>query len=368
MTTYYNEHEPFAAQWLRNLSAAGHISGGTVDERDIQTIVPAELAGFERVHFFAGIGGWDYALRLAGWPEGLPVWTGSCPCQPFSCAGKGKGEKDERHLWPEFFRLIKACRPGVVIGEQVASAIGHGWLDGVFADLEGEGYACGAAVLPACSVGAPHKRDRLFWVAHNNDIGRLSGYGEAEDTRGEVGIRGGPFVGDGGEDDSSLAQDPLCIGRGGRGERNPWEGIGQIQAAGLCGAGSVSDTERPQEHQEPPESDTAERERGAVEPGGRSVDMRPWSRYSVVLCADGKARRIAAQSEVQPVVDGLPECLEPAGPEEFGEEAYPLVKGSPGRVGMLRGAGNAIVPQVAAEFIAAFMESVGITGVVKRSP
>ena len=91
MSAYYNEHDPFAAAWLRELIADGLIADGEVDERDIQTLDPADLAGYTQCHFFAGIGGWSLALRLAGWPDDRPVWTGSCPCQPFSSAGKSGG-------------------------------------------------------------------------------------------------------------------------------------------------------------------------------------------------------------------------------------------------------------------------------------
>src|SRR5271168_3827885 len=118
---YYNEIDPFAAQWLRNLISANLIGNGHVDERSIEDVKPSELSGYTQCHFFAGIGGWSYALRLAGWPDDRPVWTGSCPCQPFSAAGKGAGFADERHLWPAFFHLIRECRPGTVFGEQVAS-------------------------------------------------------------------------------------------------------------------------------------------------------------------------------------------------------------------------------------------------------
>ena len=121
MNAYYNENDPHAAQWLRNLIAAGHIAPGEVDERDIRDVVPADLAGFTQCHWFAGIGVWSLALRQAGWPDDRPVWTGSCPCQPFSAAGKGKGIKDARHLWPDWFGLIRECRPPVIFGEQVAS-------------------------------------------------------------------------------------------------------------------------------------------------------------------------------------------------------------------------------------------------------
>lgn len=166
MSAFYNEIDPYCAQWLRNLIAAGHIASGVVDERSIEDIAPDELRGYTQCHFFAGLGGWSYALRLAGWPDDRPVWTGSCPCQPFSQAGKGAGFADERHLWPAWFHLIRECKPSVIFGEQVANAIRHGWLDGVFSDLEGASYACGAAVLSASAADAPHRRDRLWFVAN----------------------------------------------------------------------------------------------------------------------------------------------------------------------------------------------------------
>lgn len=137
---------------------------GVVDERSVWEVLPRELLGFTQCHFFAGIGGWPYALQLAGCPEDFPLWTGSCPCQPFSNAGKGKGLTDERHLWPAWYHLLCECRPPVVLGEQVDAAIRYGWLDLVFDDLEGAGYACGAVSLPAASVGTPHQRQRLYWL------------------------------------------------------------------------------------------------------------------------------------------------------------------------------------------------------------
>ena len=168
---YYNEIDPYAAQWLRNLIDAGHIAHGIVDERSILDVKPADLAGYTQCHFFAGIGVWSHALRQSGWPDSRPVWTGSCPCQPFSAAGNGGGVTDKRHLWPTWFNLIRECRPPVIFGEQVESAINHGWLDLVQTDLEGEDYACGAVGLPAGGVGAPHIRQRLWFVA-DADSGR----------------------------------------------------------------------------------------------------------------------------------------------------------------------------------------------------
>jgi len=95
---YYNESNAHAAEWLRELMADGHIAQGAVDERSIEDVSPVELSDFTQCHFFAGIGGWSRALQLAGWPDDKQVWTGSCPCQPFSIAGRKRGIHDERHL------------------------------------------------------------------------------------------------------------------------------------------------------------------------------------------------------------------------------------------------------------------------------
>ncbi len=190
MSAYYNEFDKYAAQWLRNLIAAGHIAPGDVDERSISDVRPSDLAGYTQCHFFAGIGGWSLALRLAGWPDDRPVWTGSCPCQPFSVAGQGAGTADERHLWPHWFHLVRSQRPSVIFGEQVDAAIAHGWLDLVQDDLEGEGYAFGAVGVPAAGVGAPHIRQRFWFVADSGEqrrqqIGR-SALGN-ETTHGRTG-------------------------------------------------------------------------------------------------------------------------------------------------------------------------------------
>lgn len=163
---YYNENDPKAAAWLRELIAAGHIPNGEVDTRSIHDVKPYELTQYTQQHFFAGIGGWPLALRLAGWEDTMPVRTGSCPCQPFSVAGQGKGEADERHLWPVFRDLITFGDATITFGEQVASAAGREWLANVRTDLEGVGYEVGAADLCAACLGASHIRQRLYWVAN----------------------------------------------------------------------------------------------------------------------------------------------------------------------------------------------------------
>jgi site-specific DNA-cytosine methylase len=182
MAVYYNDADPAACAWLRELIAAKLLPDGDVDERSILEVEPADLRGFMQCHFFAGIGGWPYALRLAGVAEDLSVWTGSPPCQPFSQAGQRKGQDDDRHLAPAFLRLVAECRPELVFGEQVASAAvlgpvgsaartaaedpaGWAWFDALAADLEAASYAVAAADLPAAGIGAPHIRQRLFFGA-----------------------------------------------------------------------------------------------------------------------------------------------------------------------------------------------------------
>lgn len=172
MTAWYNEPDPYAAAWLRNLIAADLIAPGVVDERKIQDVEAWELAGYTQCHFFAGIGIWSAALRAAGWPDDAPIWTGSCPCQPFSNAGKRKGTDDERHLWPYWFPLIEICKPAIVVGEQVASKDGLGWLDLVSSDMENAGYAIGAVDLCAAGFGQAHIRQRLYFVGMADAYGK----------------------------------------------------------------------------------------------------------------------------------------------------------------------------------------------------
>lgn len=162
---YYNEWDKGAAKWLRKLIERGLIPNGYVDERSITEVSATDLEGFTQCHFFSGIGGWSRALQLAGVPSTTRLWTGSPPCQPFSVAGKQKGKFDKRHLAPTFLRLIEECRPPIVFGEQVAKAIEDGWLDDLHVELEKQEYTVGASVLSASLIGAPHKRERLFFGA-----------------------------------------------------------------------------------------------------------------------------------------------------------------------------------------------------------
>ncbi len=193
---FYNDSDPYCCEWTRNLIRRRLIMDGDVHCAPIERLTPLDLDPYVQVHLFNGIGGWPYALRLAGWPDSRPVWTGSCPCGPWSVAGKRGGKEDPRHLWPHFLRLIRAGEPPVVLGEQVAGPGGREWLAGVHADLEGAGYRCAAANLCAAGAGAPHVRQRFFWcaerVAHSDRAGlpkrsetpTAMGHGNTADTTG----------------------------------------------------------------------------------------------------------------------------------------------------------------------------------------
>lgn len=318
---YYNEFDPGAAQWLRNLMDAGLIPHGVIDTRSIAEVQPDDLQGFVQCHFFAGIGGWPHALRIAGWPDDKPVWTGSCPCQPFSNAGKGRGEDDERHLWPEFARLISECRPANVYGEQVASKAGRGWLAGIFADLEGMGYAVAGADLCAAGAGASHIRQRLFWVADavrdgtQHPPGR--GMGAETTVDGADGSVPGERLRTGVESTSGGMADTVCIG-----QSRP----GQVARPGDTASGENREVHR------------------TVNDG--------WGRSVPLTCADGKVRRIP-ESVFRGLADGLSAGVGGLSPRE----GYPLAQGVEGRVTALKGIGNAIDPRIASEFIAAYMEA-----------
>lgn len=177
MSAYYNENEPFKIAKLKKLISAGLIADGEVDGRGIQEVQPEDIRGFKQCHFFAGVGVWSFALRRAGWSDEHPVWTGSCPCKSFSKSGRREGFSDRHHLWPEWLRLIREHHPHVLFGEQVADKDGLAWLDVVSAELEAEDYAIGATDLCAAGFGAPHIRQRLYFVARSLGMGHAIGEG-----------------------------------------------------------------------------------------------------------------------------------------------------------------------------------------------
>jgi DNA (cytosine-5)-methyltransferase 1 len=338
---YYNDNDPKVCAWLRELIAAGELPDGHVDGRSILDVKPDELAGYDQCHFFAGVGGWNLALRWAGL-EGVPgIWTGSCPCQPLSCAGKRQGEKDERHLWPAFCALIAVCHPATVFGEQVASKDGREWFAGIRLDLEGMGYACGGADLCAAGIGAPHRRQRIYWVADRIGAG-LEGYAGDEQYGCESGRHGAVAAGpasEGGEP-GGLADAENSIRRPTGEKDNSRRRV--EKTGGRCEPGCMGDPSR---------RGCGER-RDAAQPGGCGYpDGTGWAKYDLILCRDGKARRV--ESGTFPLVARLPRGVVPGGDPSVSEAQA----SAEARVMRLRGYGNAIVPQLAAEFVLAFMET-----------
>lgn len=326
---YYNDSDPFVCRWLRNLIDAGLIPDGVVDNRSILEVQADDVRDFTQVHLFCGIAGWPLALKLAGWPSDRPIWTGSCPCQPFSVAGKRRGAADSRHLWPEMYRLIGECGPATVVGEQVASKDGRVWLAGVRADLEALGYGVGAADLCAAGVGAPHIRQRLYWVADSNSRRRE----QCNENQRPVSIadEGGGLV---------HADAPERLGDANdEGPQRRRFDLGEhanqrtIRSSGeLSGLGDSGGTRR--------QSGQLAAETGPQQNAAIAAGSGHWSNYDLVPCLDGKTRRV--ESGVQPLAHGVP-----------------------ARMGKLRAYGNAIVPPLAAEFLKAFMQC-GSGGVEKE--
>lgn len=346
MTAYYNEIDPYAAEWLRNLITAGHIAPGVVDTRSIEDVHPADLQEFTQCHFFAGIGVWSLALRRAGWPDDRPVWTGSCPCQPFSAAGQGAGFADERHLWPAFGHLIAQCKPAVVIGEQVASKDVDVWIDLVHADLEALGYAFGSVPFPAAGIGAPHIRDRNYWVANaqlQQRSGRQRAIGAVYDPRGrQQGSAATPRLRDAGGLGNANGNHAGWDGRDGIGAETEGGsgrplhgnlsdcsdlagGIGGLAngTSGRCGERGGPDSEHGARHGSADDS---------LLGGGPGPTNGFWRDADWLGCRDGKWR---------PVEPGT----------------FPLAHGAAARVGRLRAYGNAINAEAARVFVEAVMEA-----------
>lgn len=299
---YYNEINPQKAACLRELIKRNLIAPGEVDERSIKDVQPDDLRPYRQCHFFAGVAVWSYALRLAGWPDDRGVWTGSCPCQPFSISGKKKGIGDDRHLWPEWFRLISARQPISVFGEQVAPKDGLAWLDIVQSDLEAQDYAVWPFDLCAAGFGAPHVRQRLYIAATPQRMA----HAQYVKRRPEYKIDSNPHGrhGSGRSGNSRQLGNPFSQrleGREGQPENNGQEWPSAERAGGESGG----------------------RPAGPVNGFWRDAD---W-----IFCRDGKWR-----------------------PIESGTSA--LVNGAPARVGRIHGYGDAIVAEAAKEFIQAYRE------------
>jgi len=401
---YYSEWDKDAAAWLRGLIAAGLIMDGDVDERSISDVKPTDLAGYVQCHFFGGISGWPLALQLAGWSDDKPCWTGSCPCQSFSTAGKRRGRYDPRHLWPKWCRLIAECQPPVVIGEQVASAdtigpaaskAGGGdypqpstvWVDGVQASLEGAGYAFGFHVLGAHSVGADHIRQRVYWLAdaeRADSRGGIAGE-QGQSERGRAGLADygepGGVADGGGEGLARRAKQPAREERQAAERSGEPGGVGHSESNGrdarraepgrLGGTavpgGEPGGVEHADERGRPCGERSGSGDNGRYETPqegdvrSTAPDAGPWSDFILIPCRDNKVRRACPRIPVMAariprnLADLLPRLAklghDPKAAGRIVREARRH------RVAALRGAGNSIVPPLAAEFIRAAMEA-----------
>ena len=384
MTAYYNENDKQTCAWLRELIKQDLIAPGDVDERDIRDVRSDELIQFDQIHLFAGIGVWSYALRNAGWPDDRPVLTGSCPCQPFSGAGKKEGTKDSRHLWPEMYRLIaglpESSRPPTIFGEQVANA--ESWFDALQNDLARENYAAGLVVFPACSVGAPHLRQRLYWFADNVDDsdsrGRCRKDGRKILERGET-AKGQRQA----ESAVSGVTNPLeHAKRDGRKRQRPtdqqndrnevWNDTGDTEPTDGVADG---DGKRSQRHGQ--KSEQQQHAQGRQIASGYSAESCDTHGVEQSNCLNRRAIQKSGQS-------ARGKCRQPTGnisdthgagpingywrnadwiwcrdekwrPVEPG--LAPLVDGSSARMVRLRGYGNAIVAPQAQAFIESYMET-----------
>lgn len=353
---YYCENDPFAVEWLKILIAYGLIAEGDVDNRSIADVEPNDLAGYTQCHFFAGIGGWSYALRLAGWPDSRHVWTLSCPCQPFSAAGKGVGFADERHLWPVAHWLIAQRRPITIFGEQVASKDGLNWFDIVSADLENTAYSSGAVDICAAGIGAPHIRQRLYFRSDSLCCGPHSSGTAWGGTvrRSDSGIysRGNGSISDGSNSTSGLAGNGELQSCGEYGLQPETYEFGDAKSGRFAVRGGTSGNTG----YSPLSGRSSERDDGVVTrlerfSGNGSNRGKPgWFSEAQTrsIAAAGATRGFwndcdwwhGSDKKYRPIEPGL----------------FPLAHGISGRVGKLRGYGNAIVPELAAEFIQASEE------------
>jgi DNA (cytosine-5)-methyltransferase 1 len=384
MAAYYNENDKPTAAWLRELIKAGLIADGEVDERSIDDVRPNDLRGFVQCHFFAGIGGWSYALRLARWPDDRHVWTGSCPCQPWSMAGEGQGTNDPRHLWPAWQRLIEECRPTVVFGEQTASLDGLYWLDLVYAGLEASDYAIGTADISGACLGSPDIRPRLWFVAdrwmadakcraperHGLTLGDQAGAIEGsapEWQRLRIDARyGGELGGMEHAERERAGRSARDQGRTKRSASSSWqdEGCGVVQTLQTGSTGGLGHTDRAGFQALRIRADLAgagtetrlpSATRGladSIQPGtlgtyeGQAVERRSllggfWADCEWIYC--------------RPEPRYQEGCYRPIEPGSF-----PLATGLPARILRLRGYGNSIKPHVAAAFIQAYCEARGL--------
>jgi DNA (cytosine-5)-methyltransferase 1 len=399
----YNEIDEEARAGLAELMRQGFIMPGAIDGRSIKEVQPDDYKGFTQVHLFAGIGVWSHAARLAGWPDSRPLWSGSCPCQPFSAAGKRGGGDDPRHLWPDMLRLARPFRPPVIVGEQVAGSLGYGWLDGVQSDLAAENYASRAVDIAACGFDAPHIRNRLAWIAErmaDTNGGERDGRSIEQERRPEG--RGPDRGADAGGEALVDAQSER------RGKRRTEAGVqrgrsaapgpdvrelalnvghteSRVGGTGLRQDGSFFDWPLSADANVSDGEAVGDAERAGLEghaghgdgDGGRSVEAGPaappngrngtfWSDAEWLICHDGKARR--AQPGIRLLAHGAGAGILSDGGRGDSAAAYieslakeAGVKSPSLRIPLWKTAGNSIVAPLFAEVLAAYLDTEGVT-------
>lgn len=340
MTAVYNENDPFAAQWLRELIKTGEITQGDVIETDIRSLHGSDIAQYDQIHLFAGIGVWARAVRDTGL-ENENLISGSCPCQPFSVGKKGKGKsfeehtKDERHLWPHMRRVIGEINEArvdpipIVFGEQVhGSTSGEKWFyQLVQPEMERKGYRCGAISLGSHSVGGAHKRQRLYWSAIHRDMANTGSFGRYE----RAGKSTDRFIGKTGEDIKSRSEvrdvhsnsSTQTVSKSVADSNGSSNGCSKLQNK------SERDTWGQRNRHE---SDNDSVEHGLQRKSNDSIGHAN-SGYKWVYCVDDTWRPIPSERAFRPLDD----------------EPTPDL----GRVGQIRGYGNAIDLRVATAYLTA---------------
>ena len=302
------------------------------------------------------------------------VIVGGFPCQPFSHAGKQRAQDDPRHLWPEMFRLIRECRPTWVIGENVAGIIKLG-LDEVLSDLESEGYATRTFNIPACAVGAPHIRQRLWIIAHADSPGEPDGdtrqgqlgFGVADteregDGRGRLSgsrkdksengqrpsnqfVRCSKVVADANSDDRGRERctkpqaGTTRVEHGGSGSRQLERGI-DADVADANRSGQSASAGRGQDNRNEARDDFGRRGEDLADTDETGCEQQ---------------RRSKSAQEEQPSLEhggALSDAASGDRPEVWWKVEPPVgrvVDGLPNRVPQLRALGNSIIPQIAQE-------------------